>query len=210
MRTKIAIVIFVLLTSCAPATPTQGDEAVELATEEIVTEAPAVQGPITTEEPVPTEAPTGMPTETPIACVTLLTPLNGVDIPPVGKVTFSWTALDEAGKYVLNIILPTGTIVPFETDQPFHDRYMEAFSAGGEYQWQVVAQGEDGSEICVSESATFDKPFYQPPKNSGGGGSDGGNEENDGGSGDECLVDGYWVCGCPPDNPDCWGIGGPG
>jgi len=89
--------------------------------------------------------------------------------------------MDEAGKYVLNIILPSGEIVPFKSDQTFRDQYMEAFVVGGEYQWQVIAQSADGSEICVSEIATFDKSAYEKPKGAGNGnGSDvsgGGSEE---------------------------------
>lgn len=194
MKSKVVILVLlsILLVSCAPATPTQEDEVVEIATEEIVTEEPVSQ-PITTEEPVVTEEPTEAPTETPIACVTLLSPVDGVEIPPVGKVTFSWTAMDEAGKYVLNIILPTGDTVPFETDQTVYDRYMEAFTFGGEYQWQVVAQRIDGSEICISDIAKFDKSTYSPPKNNGSN-SDGGND----GGGSDCLSDG--TCS--------WGTGG--
>ncbi len=117
--------------------------------------------------------------------MTPLTPINGVEIPPAGKVTFSWTALDEAEKYVLNIIFPSGEIVSIETDKTFRDRYMESFIAGGEYQWQVVVQGANESEICVSDAATFNKSVYQQPKNSGtGGSSEGGN--NDGGG---CALD---------------------
>ncbi len=192
MKTKVAILVFVsiLLFSCAPATPTQEDEVAEIATEEIVTEAPTIQEPITTEETIVTEE----PTETPIACVTLLTPVNGLEIPPVGKVTFSWTAIDEAGKYILNIILPSGDIVPFETDQTYHDQYMEAFSTGGEYQWRVVAQGKDGSEICVSEIVRFKKSAYTPPQNSiNSGGSDDGENGDNGNNGGGCTVD----CGPP-------------
>jgi hypothetical protein len=63
----------------------------------------------------------------------------------------------------------------FETDQTFRDRYMEAFVAGGEYQWQVIAQRADGSKICVSEVSTFDKPAYEKPK--------GGDGDDDGGGG---------------------------
>ncbi len=180
MKTKVAILIFisVLLSSCAPATPTQESEVVnDVVTEAPATEAPIAQKPIVTEEPVSTESPTEAPTESPLACVTLLAPVNGAEIPPVGKVTFSWTAMDEAGKYVLNIILPSGEIVLFETDQTFRDRYMEAFVAGGEYQWNVIAQSLDGSEICVSEVATFDKPAYEIPNSDGSDGGDGGEEE---------------------------------
>ena len=198
-KTAILVIICLILISCAPATPTQENEVVEIATEEIVTEAPTTQEPITTEEPFVTEE----PTETPIACVTLITPINGVEIPPIGKVTFSWTPMDEAGKYVLNIILPSGNIVPFETDQTFHDRYMEAFASGGEYQWQVIAQSADGSEICISEISTFGKPAYQQPKNSKGGSNDENGESggSGGGSGGVCW-DGYTpvdpIWGCPP------------
>jgi hypothetical protein len=169
MKTKIAIfiIIAILLTSCGAETATQ---EIEVATEVSVTEAPVIQESVVTEEPVATEPPTeAPPTEPPLACVTLLTPVNGVNIPPVGKVTFSWTSMGEAGSYVLNIILPSGETVSFETDQTFRDRYMEAFVAGGEYQWQVIAQDTDGSEICVSEVASFDKPVYKNSKNDGGG-----------------------------------------
>jgi hypothetical protein len=193
MKSKVVVLVFIslLLFSCAPATPTQEDEVVEIATEEITTEE-SVSQPITTEEPVVTEEPTETPTEAPIACITLLSPVNGVEIPPVGKVTFSWTPMDEAGKYILNIILPTGDIVPFETDQTIYDRYMEAFTIGGEYQWQVVAQGADGSEICVSEIAKFEKSAYNPPKDNGNGegNEDGGN--NDGGGGEFPGGGGNW------------------
>jgi hypothetical protein len=64
--------------------------------------------------------------------------------------------MNEAGSYVLNIIFPSGETVTFETDQTFRDRYMEAFAAGGEYKWQVTAQGADGNEICISQAFAFD------------------------------------------------------
>ena len=191
MKTKVVILVLlgILLSSCVQETVTQEDEVVEVTTEEITTEEPESQ-PITTEEPVATEA----PTEAPIACITLLSPIDGIEIPPVGKVTFSWTPMNEAGKYVLNIILPSGDIVLFETDQTFHDQYMEAFSIGGEYQWQVVAQGEDGSEICVSEIVKFNKSAYTPPQNSiNSGSNDGGENGDNGNNGGGCTVD----CGPP-------------
>ena len=181
MKTKVAILVLAsfLLASCVQATPTQEDDVMEVVTEEIVAEEPVSQ-PITTEEPVVTEE----PTEAAIACITLLTPIDGIEIPPVGKATFSWTALDEAGKYVLNIILPTGDIVPFETDQTVYDRYMEVFTFGGEYQWQVVAQDVNGSEICVSEVAKFEKSAYNPPKsNDNSGNSDDGDNGSSGSGG---------------------------
>ena len=120
------------------------------------------------------------PTST-LACVILLAPVKGADLPLTGKVTFSWTPMNEAESYVLNIILPSGETISFETDQTFRDRYMEAFVAGGEYQWQVIAQDKNGSEVCVSEVSTFDKPAYEKPKdnngNDGNNTGDGGGEE---------------------------------
>ena len=121
------------------------------------TQEPAV---VVTEEPVATVTPTAAPTETALACVVLLAPENGADLPVTGKVTFSWTPTDGAEGYVLNFILPSGQTVSFETDQTTRNRYMEAFVAGGEYQWQVVAYSADGSELCVSEVFVFDKPPF--------------------------------------------------
>ena len=65
MKTKLAILVFVslLLFSCAPATPPQEDEVVEIATEKVVTKEPVSQ-PITTEEPFVTEESTEVPTPT--------------------------------------------------------------------------------------------------------------------------------------------------
>jgi hypothetical protein len=187
IQVVILIIIIILLAACAPETPTQESEVIEaVVTEAPMTEEPITQEPAITEEPVPTEASAEVLTEPPLACVTLLTPINGADIPPVGKVTFSWTPMDEAGKYVLNITLPSGEIAPFETDRTFRDCYMEAFVAGGEYQWQVVAEDADGSEICISEMATFDKPAYENPKDGSGS-----NDESNGGGG-----------GPPPDPGD--------
>jgi len=191
MKTRVAILISIslLLVSCVPATSTQEDEVVnDVATEEPATEAPETQEPVITEEPIATESPTEAPTEPPLACVTLLTPINGVEIPPVGKVTFSWTAISEAGKYVLNIILPSGDIVAFETDQNFHDQYMEAFSMGGVYQWQVIAKSKNGGKICVSQVAAINKSAYKQPKDGSSGSGDGG-DSGSGGDGD-CGIDG--------------------
>jgi hypothetical protein len=188
MKTKIAVIIFIsiLLVSCAPTTPTQEIQVdvAEGATQEIVTEVPATQISDVIQETMIVESPSVVPTESPMVCVTLLTPVNGAEIPPVGKVTFSWTPVNGAGNYVLKIILPSGNVVPFETTQIFRDRYMEAFTAGGEYQWQVVAQDENGNEMCVSEVVKFEKSVYQPPKNSDGNGN--GDNGGNSGSGETC------------------------
>jgi hypothetical protein len=73
--------------------------------------------------------------------------------------------VDKATIYVLNIILPSGQTVSFETDQTFRGQYMEAFPAAGSYQWSVTAYTQDRkrNEICSSIVATFNKPFYDQP-----------------------------------------------
>jgi hypothetical protein len=180
MKTKNTILVIIgtlaliILTSCTPtATPTPAPiDTPAQVTEPPVAAEPATQEPVVPEAPIVTDTP--IPTSLPLACVTLLTPKNGADLPSTGKVTFSWTPMDEANFYLLNIILPSGEIVTFKTDQTFRDRYMEAFTAGGEYQWQVTAQGADGNKICISETFAFDKSAYQKPNGSGGDGGSGG------------------------------------
>jgi hypothetical protein len=194
MITKVAVTVFttILLVSCAPTTPTEEIhvDVAEVATREIVIEVPATPESAVTQVPVAIESPTVTPTETPLACATLLTPENGANLPVTGKVTFSWAPMDGTASYLLNFILPSGQTVSFETEQTSRDRFMEAFISGGEYQWQVIAEGTDGNEICVSEVFTFDKPAYEQPQKPEGGGTDEGNA-----GGDTCTV------GCtPPDD----------
>ena len=199
MKTKIAILVIIgiILTSCTAKAVTQ---EIKDAPKEPATQAPSMQESVVTEEFVTfvsTETPTEAPTEPPLACVTLLAPESGVELPVTGKVAFSWTPMDRAESYVLNFMLPSGQNVLFETDQPSRDRYMEAFVSGGEYQWQVIAQDKDRSTICVSDVFTFSKPTYeQPQKPKGGGNDDGsGNGNNNNGGSDECTdLDG---CGGP-------------
>ena len=167
MKTKLILLFALLLTSCMPATPT----------EELVsaTEIP-VQAPTSTDTsmPIPTDTstPTNVPTATPIVCSTLLTPEDGTKLPEMGKVTFSWEPMQNAVFYKLNIILPSNDIATFSLDKAKRDQYIEAFSAAGEYHWQVTAIGADGNEICISTLFSFSKPEIQ---NMNSGSSNGGN-----------------------------------
>ncbi len=131
-----------------------------------LTEVATTEEPALTEQPTATEtqAPTKAPSKTPLSCLALLTPPNGAEIPAIGKVTFSWTPVNEATFYALNIMLPSGELVSFETKQTFRDQYMEAFSAGGNYQWKVIAEDRKRNEICSSEPAAFSKSSYKQPK----------------------------------------------
>ena len=169
MKTKIVILVIIgiLLTSCAAKTATQEVEVpTSVPTKVQSTEVPMTPTPFVTQELIATESPTKAPSLTPLGCVTLLTPLNGTEIPAMGKVTFSWSPMNEVTFYVLTIIQPSGNTVSFDTKQTFRDQYMEAFSMGGSYQWKVTAivQDRKRNEICNSELATFSKPASaQPP-----------------------------------------------
>ena len=170
MKTNVVIVVIIpiLLASCTPRIPTQEIEVTNyVPTEVAVTEVAMTQELVVTEELIATEAPTEVPSKTPLSCLTLLTPPNGTEIPAIGKVTFTWNPMNEATFYVLTIILPSGETVSFDTKQTFRGQYMEAFSAGGQYQWRVIAQDRKRNEICSSDLATFSKStYYQPqPRN---------------------------------------------
>lgn len=118
------------------------------------------------------------------SCSTLLLPANGSNVPSVGKETFSWTSIGGVvGYYDLIFTLPSGNKTAFKTTHTSLDRYMEAFTDGGEYKWQIAAYGSKGNKICSSEVATFDKPVYERPKVGGGGGSSAGS----GGGGGVCV-----------------------
>jgi len=169
MKTNVlfVVIIAILLTSCTPAMPTQEIEVTKgVPTEVSFTEVAITQELVVTKEPTATETPTKVPTKAP-SCATLLTPPDGTEIPAIGKVTFSWNPVNEATFYVLDIMLPSGQSVPLETKLTFREQYMEAFSAGGEYQWRVIAQDRKRNEICSSELATFNKPAYQQPRPAG-------------------------------------------
>jgi hypothetical protein len=186
MKTKLILLFVLLLTSCMPAMPT----------EELVsaTEIP-VQAPTSTDTPMPIPAntfiPTDVPTATSLACSALLTPADGAKLPETGKVTFSWEPMQNAALYKLNIVLPSNDIASFDLDKTKRDQYIEMFSAGGEYHWQVIAIDADGNKICTSTLFSFSKLETQNINNSsnsnngsscppvcggdGGGGGDGGN-----------------------------------
>ena len=168
MKTNVVIVVIIasLLTACTPTMPTQEIEVTNhVPTEVSFTEAAMTPGLVVTEEPTATA--TEAPGRTPLSCVTLLTPPNGAEIPAIGKVTFSWNPMNEATFYVLNIMLPSGETVSFDAKQTFRGQYMEAFSAGGQYQWRVIVQDRKRNEICSSELATFSKPTYDQPQQPG-------------------------------------------
>ena len=122
------------------------------------------------EEPEPT--PTFTPTPEPLICAQPLTPEDGAELPYEGKVIFSWSEMEGSTEYILEIRLPSGNIVSFESDTTEIARYTEAFEQGGEYQWIVTALNATGEEFCESTIFTFTKPQLPENKSQGDGGSD--------------------------------------
>jgi hypothetical protein len=164
LRIAVLVIIAILLTSCTLRMATQEIEATNsVPTEVSFTKTAMTHGLVVTMEPTATESPTKVPSQTPSSCVTLLTPPNGAEIPAIGKVTFSWNPINEAVFYVLIIVQPSGATTSFDTKLTFRGQYMEAFSAGGQYQWKVIAQDRKRNEICSSELATFSKPASNLP-----------------------------------------------
>ena len=154
MKTRIAILLIFgfLLTSCGaqPATPeVKVASPVPTAAKATMTAAPVV-----TQKPTATESPTHVPGTTTPSCVTLLTPLDGAQLPALGRITFSWDPRPEALSYALNIVMPSGQTVSFETQETSREQYIDVFSAAGQYQWKVIAQDRKRQEICSSEFAT--------------------------------------------------------
>jgi hypothetical protein len=148
---------------------------------QVVTEPPTIEPAATepptvepTEPPVPTESPT--PTELP--CFKLLTPANGAKLGAVGKVTFSWEEMTGAASYELQVTLPTGQVISFETDKTSRDQYLEALKMAGQFQWQVVAFDSTSAVICIAEPFTFEKEKAPAKNNDGGGGDTAGGGDN--------------------------------
>ena len=122
--------------------------------------APAVE-----EEPTPTNT----LTETPIPCLKLLTPEDHATLDAIGKVVFSWEAMQGAEKYEIEFTLPTSQPVTFEAIKTAHTRYLESFPLSGEFLWKVTALDANGNIICVSDIFNFTKLAPAPKGDSGGG-----------------------------------------
>jgi hypothetical protein len=136
-------------------------------------------------EPTSTNTPTSTPTETPtptaIPCFHLLTPDNGAKLNAIGKVTFSWEAMQGAIRYQLQFIFPSGQVVSFDVENNNNTRYIESFIAGGIYTWQVIALDVNDASICITEPFNFEKP--ESPTHNNPGGGDGGGDTTGGGPG---------------------------
>jgi len=112
-------------------------------------------------------------------------------------ICFSWQALPSATSYRLLFTLPTGAQVSFDTPNTSLTRYIESFTLGGRYTWQVTALDASGAPLCASLPFAFEKPAYTPPptqrpkKDDGSnGGSGAGTDDSDDWDDDSGPIDG--------------------
>ena len=112
--------------------------------------------------PPPTRTPTAVP------CLSLLEPASAAELPALGKVFFSWEAMQGAVMYQLRIAQPDGQVLTWEVPDLAVPRYMESFPAAGRYIWQVAAIDASGQLICTTETFTFSKPEPDRPVKPGG------------------------------------------
>ena len=92
----------------------------------------------------------------PIICVEPLLPENGIEIPyDSGIMTFSFTPMEGAELFHLNIMTPSGNLVTFELEEPGADRIITTFTMPGENPWYVEAINDEGEIICMSKRFTF-------------------------------------------------------
>ncbi len=205
MKSKfIVLTITLMLTlSACEITPTPGSSTgsgqapeIEEPTPEVVESEPEEVAPETEEEPAETSEASTEAEEEELEehCLDLLEPLDLADLPPEGKVVFTWTAHPDAESYSLNFVFPDGLELNFTTNETTLNRYMDGFSMhpaytqSGEHQWNVSALNAAGEELCQSDFFTFTKPATgtsQKNNDSGGGDS----------SSEECPP---WGCGNPP------------
>ncbi len=190
MKSKLALLILAILLGLgflllkpkpvgAPTHPTENVTAspspASTFTPEAASEAEEVD-----EEAAP--EPTATFTATPIPCVELLEPLDGIELPGNARVTFSWSAHPDADSYLLTFVFPDGLELTFTTDETTLNRYMDGFSMhpaynqSGEHQWNVSALNAAGEALCQSDFFTFTKAISEimPESAPQGDGNDGG------------------------------------
>jgi hypothetical protein len=96
------------------------------------------------------------------ACVEIISPPNGSDLPHQGPVEFEWQSRPGASRYILTFHYPGGGSDSFETDGTSMTRYIESIAAGGEFSWDVTVFGSDGGAACTTEPVNFTKPESNP------------------------------------------------
>jgi hypothetical protein len=121
----------------------------------------ATSVPTATPIPVATEPAAESPAA-PSACVDLLTPASDAQLSNIGIAEFSWSSYPNAGKYRLTIHYPNGATAVIDTTDTNSTRYLDVFSTGGTFTWDVTVLDAEGNTICQSQSISFSKKAPDP------------------------------------------------
>lgn len=97
------------------------------------------------------------------ACFDLLAPENNAQVPAIGPINFAWQPLQNAARYTVEIKLPNGATLPFETSDTKLRRYAESTALGGTYEWQVSAYDASGGTLCTAGPLSYFKPELSKP-----------------------------------------------
>ena len=125
-----------------------------------------------TNTPTPTATPTPSRTVTPsqtasptatTLTVILTEPLDGADLPKLGRVTFAWQAFPDAVSYRFETLTPSGFWITFDTPNTQMARYIESLPWAGEYAWHVLALDDDAQELARSTDWRYTKPASPTP-----------------------------------------------
>jgi hypothetical protein len=111
---------------------------------------------------LPTMTPAASPT--PVAsCFELTSPSDEAELAAEGQLTFDWTGLAEAYKYIITFTKPNGA----EKSQIAWSSAFQIDAAGlplaGTYQWQVTAYDSNIQPICTAGPWTFTKAAAPAP-----------------------------------------------
>jgi hypothetical protein len=98
------------------------------------------------------------------SCFDLLAPENDARIPAIGPINFTWQPMQNAARYVVDIKMPDGTTLPFETSNTQLRRYAESTAMGGTYEWQVDALDTSGGTLCTAGPLSYFKPELSKPE----------------------------------------------
>ncbi len=129
--------------------------------------------PTFTVTPSPTATVTNTPTATAQACFNLTAPVNGSLLLANGAVTFAWSPMTGAEKYMITITDPQGTWKRYSLDTNIFWLEIGTFYTGGTYTWKVEAYDAAGKLLCTAPEFTFTKPvsptatFPPPPTPTG-------------------------------------------
>jgi hypothetical protein len=90
-------------------------------------------------------------------CLVPLLPPEDNSFGSFGKISFSWESNIEAASYTVIVTAPNGTVMTFPVKTNEYSRWIESFSWGGEFTWQVAALDANGNTLCLSKPMRFTK-----------------------------------------------------